>query len=605
MPKVSGNIRTVTDSPTTVERVLVRSYRTRDHGPDLILHENVPVQVDTDGNVSFTAVPGRAEMIIETALLVKEVVPLIIQDEPATQSLGDVARRGLLAEGVSEDKLAIFIDRLERATNRLPDVESAATSSSSSAASAKKSADSASASAKSAGESADSASTSASNAAESAESAAGSASSAASDAATVKEAASSASWTGDRLTVLGKTGPHLTGPQGPRGEQGDTGPVGKTGPAGPQGETGDTGPQGPKGPRGVDGPQGPQGDPGPKGDTGETGPRGPAGPTGPRGKTGEAGPKGEPGADGTMTFADLTDEQRESLRGPAGADGKTGPQGEPGPKGATGPRGATGSRGPAGPAGDDGEPGTKGDTGEPGPAGERGPQGPRGPRGYTGETGPKGEQGEPGPQGPRGPRGYTGDTGPAGTTTWAGITDKPDTTFYVNARGHAGNLLTLDKDGELRVGSSVWNSSAVNRKDATTIAEEVVLEKMNSGGSSLPRMVQATYTGTEFAVSGPVDLNVKPWEATPGTCVLALNKRIKLFTDYSYVFLCPEKDRLKIQIRRGIYDPDGGSVSYEQFEYYGELAGYSPEYMSQGDTNLVLKGSSQSPFSFTILAYKR
>jgi len=543
-------------------------------------------------------------MIIETALLVKEVVPLVIQDEPATQSLGDVARRGLLAEGVSEDKLAIFIDRLERATNRLPDVESAATSSSSSAASAKKSADSASASAKTADESADSAATSASNAAESAESAAGSASSAASDAASVKDAASSASWTGDRLTVLGKTGPHLTGPRGPRGEQGDTGPVGKTGPAGPQGETGDTGPQGPKGPRGVDGPQGPQGDPGPKGDTGETGPRGPAGPTGPRGKTGEAGPKGDKGEDGTMTFADLTDEQRESLRGPAGADGKPGPQGDPGPKGDTGPRGAAGSRGPTGPAGDDGEPGPKGDTGETGPAGERGPQGPRGPRGYTGETGPQGEQGEPGPQGPRGPRGYTGDTGPAGTTTWAGITDKPDTTFYINNSNYAGKLLTLDGDGELRVGSSTYNNSAVNRRDAKTIAEEVVLEKMgDSAALNIPKLSVVTYTGTGFEFAGSAELGTMP-STNSSYEVHATGSEVTLFRGWRHVIMCADESRLRARLHQGVHDPDGGSIMDADFEKYGSyLHGITHEDNSER-YSLVLNGTSTTPFTFLILSYK-
>ena len=49
-----------------------------------------------------------------------------------------------------------------------------------------------------------------------------------------------------------------------------------------------------------------------KGDTGPAGERGPAGPQGP------VGPRG---ADGTMSFTDLTPEQKESLRGPAGPKG--------------------------------------------------------------------------------------------------------------------------------------------------------------------------------------------------------------------------------------------------------------------------------------------
>lgn len=48
------------------------------------------------------------------------------------------------------------------------------------------------------------------------------------------------------------------------------------------------------------------------------------------------GPKGK---DGTMSFQDLTEEQRESLRGPAGKDGRDGENGldgQPGPQGADG-----------------------------------------------------------------------------------------------------------------------------------------------------------------------------------------------------------------------------------------------------------------------------
>lgn len=70
-----------------------------------------------------------------------------------------------------------------------------------------------------------------------------------------------------------------------------------------------------KGPKGDDGQPGKQGVQGPRGLTGQQGPVGPEG---------KAGPKG---ADGTMSFTDLTEEQKESLKGeqgPAGADGKQG-----------------------------------------------------------------------------------------------------------------------------------------------------------------------------------------------------------------------------------------------------------------------------------------
>ena len=114
-----------------------------------------------------------------------------------------------------------------------------------------------------------------------------------------------------------------------------------------------------KGPAGPQGPQGLQGAIGPEGPQGEVGPQGPAG------------PQGEKGADGTMTFEDLTPEQKASLKGDKGDKGDTGaagPQGEPGPKGdkgdpgPQGPKGDTGETGAQGPQGIQGEPGTNGTT---------------------------------------------------------------------------------------------------------------------------------------------------------------------------------------------------------------------------------------------------
>lgn len=90
-----------------------------------------------------------------------------------------------------------------------------------------------------------------------------------------------------------------------------------------------------------------------------------------KGPAGPAGPQGEKGADGTMTFEDLTPEQKASLKGDKGDKGDTGaagPQGEPGPKGdkgdpgPQGPKGDTGETGAQGPQGLQGEPGTNGTT---------------------------------------------------------------------------------------------------------------------------------------------------------------------------------------------------------------------------------------------------
>lgn len=99
--------------------------------------------------------------------------------------------------------------------------------------------------------------------------------------------------------------------------------------------------------------------------------------TGPKGDRGERGETGPRGADGVMRFEALTNEQRESLRGPQGL---TGPQG---PMGQTGPQGNTGPAGPRGPEGQ------RGPQGLPGPIG---PQGPRGADGVVRYDSPEAQQ---------------------------------------------------------------------------------------------------------------------------------------------------------------------------------------------------------------------
>ena len=91
--------------------------------------------------------------------------------------------------------------------------------------------------------------------------------------------------------------------KGPKGDTGDTGAKGDTGLKGAKGDKGDTGIQGPQGVQGIRGPQGLKGDKGDKGDQGDPGLN---------------------GQDGTMTFEDLTDEQKEEIRGPKGDKGDKG-----------------------------------------------------------------------------------------------------------------------------------------------------------------------------------------------------------------------------------------------------------------------------------------
>ena len=241
----------------------------------------------------------------------------------------------------------------------------------------------------------------------------------------------------------------LRGAEGPKGEKGDKGD---------QGEKGESftfedltaeqvellrGPRGFQGEKGIQGEQGVPGDKGEKGDPGEVGPAGETGPQGPKGDKGEGfkfedltdeqkeeirGPQGRRGPQGLkgddLVFDDLTDEQKEELRGPKGDPLKfedltqeqinelksdiAGPEGPQGPAGEAGPQGPQGEQGIQGPAGEKGE---KGDQGEAGPQGIQGLVGPAGP---AGEKGDKGDQGEKGDVGPQGPQGEVGPQGPQG-----------------------------------------------------------------------------------------------------------------------------------------------------------------------------------------------
>lgn len=105
---------------------------------------------------------------------------------------------------------------------------------------------------------------------------------------------------------------------------------------------------------------------------------GPQGERGPQGATGERGPAGR---DGVVTFENLSQTQRNSLKGDRGERGERGLQGPPGP---AGPRGI---QGPPGPAGARGADGARGATGERGPQGIQGPPGPIGRTGATGQPG--------------------------------------------------------------------------------------------------------------------------------------------------------------------------------------------------------------------------
>lgn len=90
--------------------------------------------------------------------------------------------------------------------------------------------------------------------------------------------------------------------------------------------------------------------------------------TGPQGPQGIQGIQGPPGRDGVVTFENLSQAQRNSLKGDRGEPGPRGLQGPPGPRGA------------------DGQPGQRGADGARGATGERGPVGATGPTGERGHS---------------------------------------------------------------------------------------------------------------------------------------------------------------------------------------------------------------------------
>lgn len=218
-----------------------------------------------------------------------------------------------------------------------------------------------------------------------------------------------------REQLRGATGPSGSdGPTGPTGDRGNDGPTGPTGPTGSAGTAGATGPTGPVGVRGATGPIGPTGNPAstvsvgtvrtlpagsdatvsqsgnpehivfdfgiPQGKPGNPGTAatiavagatiGPAPAVQNKGTAQDArlfftipaGPTGTPGPTGPVRWADLTPEQKDSLRGATGPTGEPGANGGIGP---TGPRGLQGQTGGVGPTGVHGKSGVEVGDGEP------------------------------------------------------------------------------------------------------------------------------------------------------------------------------------------------------------------------------------------------
>lgn len=227
MVRITGSLRFVTDNPAQVSEVWVRAPRVRTHTSGVVTTGNDRFPVD-GGEVSFTAVPGPAVLALISQGRAVDTIPILV-GEAESQTLRQVVSAAMVADDTTKreiEKLAAqaveLLDsstaNVQKAQDGATRAETAAGTARQSEANAASSANGAKSSASAAASSASKAATSEQNAARSASAAATSASSAKQDADRAANVANSTSWSGDKLTVNGKTSPSLTGPKGPPGD---------------------------------------------------------------------------------------------------------------------------------------------------------------------------------------------------------------------------------------------------------------------------------------------------------------------------------------------------------------------------------------------------
>ncbi len=236
MPTIKGNLLFVSSRAAQVSEVWVRAPRVRTHVEGVVTTGNDRFPVD-GGEVTFTAVPGPAVLALISQGRAVDTIPILVGDG-ATQTLRQVVSAAKVADDATQreiEKLAAqAVALVDSSVANAKKAQDGATRAESAAGNAKQSETNAEDAARRASNSASSANRSsvwvseaeqrteksASAAATSASQAAGSASSAKQDADRAANIANSTSWSGDRLTVNGKTSPSLTGPKGDRGTSG-------------------------------------------------------------------------------------------------------------------------------------------------------------------------------------------------------------------------------------------------------------------------------------------------------------------------------------------------------------------------------------------------
>lgn len=255
MATVSGQLKFVTQRPETIDEVWVRAPEVRGHSGGLITRNPDRYKV-TAGRVSFDAAPGPAILVMVSAGDPVDSVKMFISSG-ASQTLAEAVKNADLLDDTSVRELDRLLREIQASVGRVKESESnskanadmavehaisahassvaaansegsaerSATSAAGSASSAKTAQEKAAGHASSAANAKDAAKASQDAAAKSAREAAASESSAKNDADRVANIVSSTSWSGDRLTVNGKTSPSLTGPKGGRGPKGKDGEV--------------------------------------------------------------------------------------------------------------------------------------------------------------------------------------------------------------------------------------------------------------------------------------------------------------------------------------------------------------------------------------------
>ncbi|MGJ4099723.1 hypothetical protein [Corynebacterium macclintockiae] len=246
MTRVQGDLKIITGTAEAATEVRVRSKVSRPvpGGWLMDMSDRRPV---FDGKVDLELLPGACVLVAISGGLPSEAVDLIVPESGtatlescirAAEAAGDLERDALdelrrdfgawidearASVGAADGSAKAAKAEADKAKGSADAAGKSATSADSSASAAKTSADSAGKSATAAASSASAAKADAGKAATSATEASNSAKSAKADADRAEGVVDSVDWHNDRLLVMGKASPPLTGPRGEKGEPGTSG----------------------------------------------------------------------------------------------------------------------------------------------------------------------------------------------------------------------------------------------------------------------------------------------------------------------------------------------------------------------------------------------